>query len=159
MKRHPLFIAGTLSFLAAALVAAVALGAYVRSDSDRIKKVHNLFVELYIRDLSRDWNFSDVLERTANKLMWRLSSDEGVEAITKLRRLGPMVRIMDVELINESDESSEPRVRHYLLKGVFENAFAVLKVSLVEGDVGLRVLNLVVRRFARKVDEAERIRA
>ncbi len=159
MYRHPFLIAGTLAFIAAVIVAVVAVGEYVRPDAVHNREPGNLFVELYIHDLSRGWDFSDVLERTANKLMWQLSSDEGVEAITRLKRLGPLVRIMDVELIGENDGPEEPRVRHYLLKGEFENALAVLKVSLVEGDAGLRVLNLIVRRFARKVGDAEQIRA
>jgi hypothetical protein len=106
--------------------------------SSHFKTQQSSFVTSFVTDLSRRWELADVYDRVTNTLIQQADTAQGRQAMQRIRALGALRSIQDLELRNYY-VGTGGTTAVFALKGVFENEIALVTVNLVKKAGTIRV--------------------
>ena len=133
-----------LTGLAFASLAVVVLVILVVRGSGTFFDENQAFVERFTHDLSERWEVDDVYDRATAPFISSIQSPEGRRLIAGLESLGELETLYDFEL-DSYKVTPSGTTGVIVAKARFENANALVSVTLVKGDGEVKVqgFNLV----------------
>lgn len=111
---------------------------YLQSD---FRREHEGFVRSFMAEYSRHWDVGDVRKDVSSEFLERVSSPGGDQAVAFFRRMGRIRAIEDLSLEN-FHTGTRGTVGEFVFKAEFENAAAVVNLTLKEVDEEPRVHGL-----------------
>jgi hypothetical protein len=94
---------------------------------------HEAFVRQFVADYSRRWEVADVQAQVTAQFLEQIRSPNGLQAVSYFQRMGRIRSITDVS-IDHFTSGTNGKVGVFLFKAEFENAPAVVKVTVIEKD-------------------------
>lgn len=106
--------------------------------SARFKTQQTPFVTSFVTDLSHRWEIGDVYDRLSNSFIEQASTADGQQALQRLRSLGALRSVQDLELRNYFAGTSGTTAV-FAFKGAFENGVGLVTVTLLKKSGAVRV--------------------
>jgi hypothetical protein len=122
-------------------LAVIALFVWVGVSGSQFRKEQTPFVERFVTDLSKRWDLADVNDRVATSFVEQARSAQAQQALHEFKPLGMLRSMSDLEL-RSYNANTKGTTGVFSFKGTFENGDAVVQVTLVKMDGGVRVLSL-----------------
>jgi hypothetical protein len=116
------------------IIIAIALGI----SSWHFKSQQTPFVTRFVADLSHRWEIADVYDRLSNSFIEQASTPDGQRSLQRIRTLGALSSIRDVELRNYT-AGTLGTTAVFAFKGTFENGVALVTVTLLKKSGTVRV--------------------
>ncbi len=127
-----------LIFLGVLFLAFLALAALLAKNSSDFLVDNKPFVEKFTRDLSSEWNVTDVHERLSNEFLQTLDTPQGQEGFRQLKLLGAVKAITDFQMGNYN-ATTNGTTGDITFKATFENAKGLVTVTLIKRDGRVQV--------------------
>jgi len=97
------------------------------------------FVTRFVTDLSHRWELTDVYDRLSNNFIEQAGSAEGQLALRRIKTLGALRSVQDLEIRNYSMMTSGSTAI-FAFKGTFDNDLALVTVTVLRKSGTVRVM-------------------
>ena len=119
-------------------------------------KENEKFVINFIQSFSQKWDVNVIKDLSTEKFITFASSDEQIGDIKLLKTMGKLIDYYDMEMISYGknyDIGRESAI--FIFKGIFENSYAVFKITLHKIDGVLKVDEIESEVFDKELFERE----
>ncbi len=130
--------------LGVVFVLLVAFVSYVAVQSGKFEKEHAPFVRTFMAEFSKDWDVSAVEHSLTPEFIGQIGTPAGRDAIRQFRQLGRLKEITELDLDHFTTHAGINSYKYgvFVLRAEFENAAAMITLSLVVDEKGARVEGL-----------------
>lgn len=133
-----------LGVLTVILIILVGIAAFfISKESGKFEEKYSPLASQFLYQLSSTWNIADVQDSLTNDLIEELNSPKGQKIMNNFKQLGELKDIKDIELsgfnTRATTEEGSLTLGTFKFKAEFENAKALVTITLKKNDLGVRV--------------------